>query len=512
MADNVSNHDEKMEDQTKDTDNSTRIRNQMNINDLSNPIEEDKSISKPNSANISPTTKIHHITVDGSNDREEAKNDINKLPPNVSNLVDGSTNQLQPSQLSTRTSSADAVKRLSIGNINSRAYDRTSSLPLPNNISNNTVIDSYPHPPSSKSVLKTTDNNSGINNRLVPHIISPQLQTVPSICDLNRGSISSNLTIHSTQIQPPNQFQQSMALSPPLMTQYQTALPILQPQLVQQPQPQTQTISSIPLPIQPPQQQRGSLVSTPWSSQDNSTSNNANNNVKYNFLPVQATTVKMEYDSPTLANQTSEATTPVMDKDNNSKKGNEGDHNTNEINTHTEGQSYPLNINHDDGHIDFVGDAGRSNSNPDEDDNDTIYLSKKGTRRLRDSKRAVQNRNAQKAFRQRKEKYVRLLENKARKYDELLQENVMLRREINNLKNVIFQLDQRLQMFNDYYVSELQQGQPPPHIQGPVRSQPVPPLSQPQRQSNPQIPLGQQSMRPPQQFPPPPPPPAPPSI
>ncbi|CCK69717.1 uncharacterized protein KNAG_0C06210 [Huiozyma naganishii CBS 8797] len=68
----------------------------------------------------------------------------------------------------------------------------------------------------------------------------------------------------------------------------------------------------------------------------------------------------------------------------------------------------------------------------------------KNLKSLRDSKRAVQNRNAQKAFRLRKEKYMRLLEDKAMKYEQLYREHEALQREILNLRNRIYQLEQQL--------------------------------------------------------------------
>lgn len=125
------------------------------------------------------------------------------------------------------------------------------------------------------------------------------------------------------------------------------------------------------------------------------------------------------------------------------------------------------------------------------DNNDTVYSNKKSCRKVRDSKRALQNRNAQKAFRQRKEKYVKLLELKARKYDEVMQENFTLKKEILNLKNVILQMEQQIRIYNGYYSNYLQQQQP----QQLVQTQQLPHL--------PQLPLQFQS-------PPPQPPPAPP--
>ena len=126
------------------------------------------------------------------------------------------------------------------------------------------------------------------------------------------------------------------------------------------------------------------------------------------------------------------------------------------------------------------------------DNNDTVYSNKKSCRKVRDSKRALQNRNAQKAFRQRKEKYVKLLELKARKYDEVMQENFTLKKEILNLKNVILQMEQQIRIYNGYYSNYLQQQQQPQQL---AQTQQLPHL--------PQLPLQFQS-------PPPQPPPAPP--
>lgn len=54
---------------------------------------------------------------------------------------------------------------------------------------------------------------------------------------------------------------------------------------------------------------------------------------------------------------------------------------------------------------------------------------------LRNTKRAAQNRSAQKAFRQRREKYIKALEEKAKQYDSLLKENMELKNLVEVLKN-----------------------------------------------------------------------------
>lgn len=51
------------------------------------------------------------------------------------------------------------------------------------------------------------------------------------------------------------------------------------------------------------------------------------------------------------------------------------------------------------------------------------------------AKRAAQNINAQKAFRQRKERYIKILELKSIKYDELVRENTCLREQMDALRN-----------------------------------------------------------------------------
>ena len=62
---------------------------------------------------------------------------------------------------------------------------------------------------------------------------------------------------------------------------------------------------------------------------------------------------------------------------------------------------------------------------------------------LRNTKRAAQNRNAQRAFRQRREKYVKDLECKARDYNRLLAELETYKNENRLLKSQLAQLQQR---------------------------------------------------------------------
>ena len=78
---------------------------------------------------------------------------------------------------------------------------------------------------------------------------------------------------------------------------------------------------------------------------------------------------------------------------------------------------------------------------------------------VRNSKRAVQNRNAQKAFRMRKERYIKLLESKSRKFDELMKEVQRLKLENLNLKNRIWELEGKLKAFTENKPEEQQQTQ-----------------------------------------------------
>lgn len=61
----------------------------------------------------------------------------------------------------------------------------------------------------------------------------------------------------------------------------------------------------------------------------------------------------------------------------------------------------------------------------------------KSGKSLRNTKRAAQNRNAQKAFRQRKERYIKDLEAKAKNFDQILIENKSLKLEIFELRKII---------------------------------------------------------------------------
>lgn len=66
--------------------------------------------------------------------------------------------------------------------------------------------------------------------------------------------------------------------------------------------------------------------------------------------------------------------------------------------------------------------------------NERGQLVGKSGKLLRNTKRAAQNRCAQKAFRIRREKYIRDLEEKAKRFDQILQENEMLKKTVRFLK------------------------------------------------------------------------------
>ncbi|CAI4036345.1 hypothetical protein SMKI_15G1860 [Saccharomyces mikatae IFO 1815] len=66
--------------------------------------------------------------------------------------------------------------------------------------------------------------------------------------------------------------------------------------------------------------------------------------------------------------------------------------------------------------------------------NDGLLIGKTG-KPLRNTKRAAQNRSAQKAFRQRREKYIKNLEEKSKLFDSLVEENSELKKMVESLKS-----------------------------------------------------------------------------
>ncbi|CAR23149.1 bZIP transcription factor [Lachancea thermotolerans CBS 6340] len=77
-------------------------------------------------------------------------------------------------------------------------------------------------------------------------------------------------------------------------------------------------------------------------------------------------------------------------------------------------------------------------------DNSTGQLIGKSGKPLRNTKRAAQNRNAQKAFRQRRERYIKDLEVKAKEYDRMDAQTAALVQENESLKRYVLELEQRL--------------------------------------------------------------------
>ncbi|SCU81864.1 LANO_0B04412g1_1 [Lachancea nothofagi CBS 11611] len=78
---------------------------------------------------------------------------------------------------------------------------------------------------------------------------------------------------------------------------------------------------------------------------------------------------------------------------------------------------------------------------------DTVgQLIGKSGKPLRNTKRAAQNRSAQKAFRQRRERYIKDLETKAKEFDRLDAQVAALSQENDSLKRYVLDLEQRLGM------------------------------------------------------------------
>ncbi|SCU93083.1 LADA_0G01244g1_1 [Lachancea dasiensis] len=92
-----------------------------------------------------------------------------------------------------------------------------------------------------------------------------------------------------------------------------------------------------------------------------------------------------------------------------------------------------------------IPSSATSSSNPSESsqpENADLMLSRTG-KPLRNTKRAAQNRNAQKAFRQRRERYIKDLEVKSKEFDRLDAQVAALSQENETLKNYVLELEQR---------------------------------------------------------------------
>lgn len=300
--------------------------------------------------------------------------------------------------------------------------------------------------------------------------------------------------------------QQPLLLSTPTILQLQSPMHLLQPVIAySQRQPQNQYLTSMSLPIQSTTThslQQDSVIPKPWKPQNLNTIPNVNNNnnrvspiisqlntfkiVKTNPLdPIISKEVKDDsiqvakkesstsfennnalqlplvpsHISNTTAStasttdtDTGQSDTVVSEKENGPmmKMATEATNNNLNLTTKETVEEKESNTNENKSPV---------NESFNMEEKNTLGLNKKKSKRLRDSRRAIQNRNAQKAFRQRKEKYVKLLELKVREYDEVMQENIILRKELSNLKNIIFHMEQQIQMYNGQYMNDLQHRQ-----------------------------------------------------
>lgn len=519
----------------------THRKDLMTINNLSNPMTNNETISTEFKTDSSASIKMeseqmtHKINI-GKNSSEST------LSPKLKNIVNISPlpGPIIDSSIITSTDS---------NNIPKLPFDSQPKL------SENTSTTTQPQHPgtvkieaNSDSILTQNVSNNTINSipnvSIVPNTratnkILPSIRTTgfPNITNSYTETQHGPITTGIMNITQPAQLltQQPVLLSTPRILPLQSPRHMSQPIVTyNQKQPQNQYLTSMSLPvqstiIQPLQQDKA--ISKPWNSPNLSNIINMNNNEKVNRnIPQLNTfsTVETNLSDPKAPKEAKED--PIQVKTKRSSTSLEDNctshaylarpHNSTtiisttsatnidtrqsdimpseiennqivKVTTKTTGNSLSTSTKEavKEKEANTTTNKNPVNENSNMEDNDALYLSKKGSRRLRDSKRAVQNRNAQKAFRQRKEKYVKLLELKAREYDELMQENMMLRKEIFNLKNIILQMEQRIQMYNDYYMNDLQHQQQLQNIQ----TQQIPCI--------PQLP---------HQFRPPPPPPAPP--
>lgn len=519
----------------------THRKDLMTINNLSNPMTNNETISTEFKTDSSASIKMeseqmtHKINI-GKNSSEST------LSPKLKNIVNISPlpGPIIDSSIITSTDS---------NNIPKLPFDSQPKL------SENTSTTTQPQHPgtvkieaNSDSILTQNVSNNTINSipnvSIVPNTratntILPSIRTTgfPNITNSYTETQHGPITTGIMNITQPAQLltQQPVLLSTPRILPLQSPRHMSQPIVTyNQKQPQNQYLTSMSLPvqstiIQPLQQDKA--ISKPWNSPNLSNIINMNNIEKVNRnIPQLNTfsTVETNLSDPKAPKEAKED--PIQVKTKRSSTSLEDNstshaylappHNSTtiistasatnidtrqsdimpseiennqivKVTTKTTSNSLSTSTKEavEEKEANTTTNKSPVNENSNMEDNDALYLSKKGSRRLRDSKRAVQNRNAQKAFRQRKEKYVKLLELKAREYDEVMQENMMLRKEIFNLKNIILQMEQQIQMYNDYYMNDLQHQQQLQKIQ----TQQIPCI--------PQLP---------HQFRPPPPPPAPP--
>lgn len=519
----------------------THRKDLMTINNLSNPMTNNETISTEFKTDSLASIKMeseqmtHKINI-GKNSSESTlspklKNIVNISPlpgPIIDSSIITSTDSNNIPKLpfdSQPKLSENASTTTQPQHSGTVKIEANSDSILTQNVSNNT-INSIP-------------NVSIVPNTRATNTILPSIRTTgfPNITNSYTETQHGPITTGIMNITQPAQLltQQPVLLSTPRILPLQSPRHMSQPIVTyNQKQPQNQYLTSMSLPvqstiIQPLQQDKA--ISKPWNSPNLSNIINMNNNEKVNRnIPQLNTfsTVETNLSDPKAPKEAKED--PIQVKTKRSSTSLEDNstshaylappHNSTtiistasatnidtrqsdimpseiennqivKVTTKTTGNSLSTSTKEavEEKEANTTTNKNPVNENSNMEDNDALYLSKKGSRRLRDSKRAVQNRNAQKAFRQRKEKYVKLLELKAREYDEVMQENMMLRKEIFNLKNIILQMEQQIQMYNDYYMNDLQHQQQLQKIQ----TQQIPCI--------PQLP---------HQFRPPPPPPAPP--
>ncbi|KAF2761232.1 hypothetical protein EJ05DRAFT_473769 [Pseudovirgaria hyperparasitica] len=107
-------------------------------------------------------------------------------------------------------------------------------------------------------------------------------------------------------------------------------------------------------------------------------------------------------------------------------------------------QGHGIGVGHQDHHIDpaISGSAGYGMS-PD-DDGHLSSEGRKGRRELSTSKRAAQNRAAQRAFRQRKEEYIKSLKDQVKEYETLAETYKAVQQENYQLRDYIISLQSKL--------------------------------------------------------------------
>ena len=519
----------------------THRKDLMTINNLSNPMTNNETISTEFKTDSLASIKMeseqmtHKINI-GKNSSEST------LSPKLKNIVNISPlpGPIIDSSIITSTDSNNIPKLPFDSQPKLSENTSTTTQPQhPGTVKIEANSDSILTQNVSNNTINSIPNVSIVPNTRATNTILPSIRTTgfPNITNSYTETQHGPITTGIMNITQPAQLltQQPVLLSTPRILPLQSPRHMSQPIVTyNQKQPQNQYLTSMSLPvqstiIQPLQQDKA--ISKPWNSPNLSNIINMNNNEKVNRnIPQLNTfsTVETNLSDPKAPKEAKED--PIQVKTKRSSTSLEDNstshaylappHNSTtiistasatnidtrqsdimpseiennqivKVTTKTTSNSLSTSTKEavEEKEANTTTNKSPVNENSNMEDNDALYLSKKGSRRLRDSKRAVQNRNAQKAFRQRKEKYVKLLELKAREYDEVMQENMMLRKEIFNLKNIILQMEQRIQMYNDYYMNDLQHQQQLQNIQ----TQQIPCI--------PQLP---------HQFRPPPPPPAPP--